>query len=99
MTGPVADGEQARQLDEARAQVRLLTEQLAIAERVHQKLRGRIAALERALEVRGTPLPPTEPADDGQPAPPVEEYGFGEHDDDLLPAPDPQARHGRWRHR
>ena len=103
-----------RQLEDARAEVRLLTEQLAIAERVHQKLRGRIASLERALEDRGAPLPPQPVNDDGfgraggDSSPPARakaqdgatdpaEYGFGEHEDDLLPEPDPDEHQSRWR--
>ena len=122
MTGPSGDGTGGtggaageplgRQLEDARAEVRLLTEQLAIAERVHQKLRGRIASLERALEEQGTPLPP-QPVDDerasgrdetgmlasSRPRAQVEpgEYGFGEHEDDLLPEPDPDEHSHRWR--
>ena len=119
MTGPMDEHAEhlGRQLDDARAEVRLLTEQLAIAERVHQKLRGRIASLERALEDRGSPRPPqpVEPDNDdvlpafgraggdisplSRPKAQVDpdEYGFGEHEDDLLPEPDSEEPHSRWR--
>ena len=111
--GEAGRGRVDRQLEDARAEVRVLTEQLAIAERVHQKLRGRIASLERALGERGAPLPPqpveaVEPAfgrDEAhirassrpKPSGDAEDYGFGEHEDDLLPEPDPDEPHPRWR--